>query len=415
MAAHGTSNPNRSHGRDDDMKHDISSPPPGQGGGRPTAVHQNRLQQIQAALRANAANATRRDRRSIIASLASLLKSLPPVLHSDPDAEEVAHAVVDHLADLRVIFHDDSGKVVKAGHLAGEQLDDAAAEALSSCGDYGWWEFVTKMRRRRRVSGFRQKYAGIDMPETSIISGLIRSEETAIIGGPTKANKSCAAADLIAAILTATPFLGLNVGNRKRAILVTAENSAAEYQTRIDRSIASRNSMFDSRFHFGELGDCLFISDQPSLARTRQGRADLLGFVRDFGADVVLLDPFNRISTAKDSTDLVAVGQALDRLCRPITEAGAAVIIVHHFSKSSLGIGDEPTLAHLSGAGVAEYARSWLLLNRKSPYTGPRSNELLLTWGSCHGDAGSGKFTLDEEDGQLLRAEQTRAKRRRGL
>jgi len=89
----------------------------------------------------------------------------------------------------------------------------------------------------------------------------------------------------------------------------------------------------------------------------------------------------------------------------PLSELGQAtgctIVLLHHFRKSGPGSDSDEQVAleELSQSGVAEWARQWLLLARRSAYKHDGTHEL---WMRCGGSAGhAGLYGIDIDEGTI--------------
>jgi len=118
----------------------------------------------------------------------------------------------------------------------------------------------------------------------------------------------------------------------------------------------------------------------------------------------VIIDPLYlallSAETAGAASNLFAMGAALQPLSKLAQEAGVTLIVLHHFRKGGQPSEDEPAgLEELTMSGAAEWARQWILLQRRAAYQGDGRH---LLWMRCGGSAGHASLwgvTIDE--GQL--------------
>jgi hypothetical protein len=104
---------------------------------------------------------------------------------------------------------------------------------------------------------------------------------------------------------------------------------------------------------------------------------------------------------ASDASNLYAIGPILLKVAKCCLEIGCTPIIAHHTRTLERDFFDPISLEHLAFAGIKEFSRQWLLLNRRVAYDPgvPGSHRL---WMSIGGSAGqSGLWSLDIEEGSL--------------
>jgi hypothetical protein len=73
------------------------------------------------------------------------------------------------------------------------------------------------------------------------------------------------------------------------------------------------------------------------------------------------------------------------------------MVLLHHFRKGGAVDGENPAaLEELAQSGVAEWARQWLLLQRRSPYQGDGVHSLWLRCGGSAGHSSLWGVAIDE-------------------
>jgi hypothetical protein len=224
----------------------------------------------------------------------------------------------------------------------------------------------------------------------TLVAGLIRAGEPAVIGGAEKSMKTCLSIDLAAAIATGTPFLGREVKRSAPVWAFTAETGLALWTKRFISAVNARG--LDGQ----KVAEAqLTVTNRLESLRTKHGRSELADFIRLAGVAVAIIDPLYLATRAMQTSDFVGQGQALRRLVKCITRAGAAPVIVTHLLRSAVE-GVPPALRDLQGCATAAFARSWLLVARCGEYAGNGEHRLAARTGTSAGHHGLLNITFDE-------------------
>lgn len=120
-----------------------------------------------------------------------------------------------------------------------------------------------------------------------------------------------------------------------------------------------------------------------------------------FGPALVHLDPWYAYAGRKDAPGQVTeVGATLDAVAQLCRDAGASLLINHHYNR-----GETPNgLRQITGAGHAEWVDSWLLIkHRRPPHPGEGRYQLRLDVGSRQwgGDAYDLDFNVSPITGKV--------------
>jgi hypothetical protein len=129
--------------------------------------------------------------------------------------------------------------------------------------------------------------------------------------------------------------------------------------------------------------------------------AALQEFIKRDGLRVVIIDPAYLATplAADKAGNLFAIGQLLRSVNDVCQECGCTLAIAHHMKRTGVAY-DPPELADVAWSGWAEWARQWLLLNRRERFD-PDSNGEHKLWLAVGGSAGhSGLWGLDVEEGR---------------
>jgi len=226
-----------------------------------------------------------------------------------------------------------------------------------------------------------------------LVPRVLVKGQPAVIGGPSKTLKTSLCVDLAVSMSTATSFLGaFPVHNRRRVAIASGESGEFTLKETCLRILRSKglepshlNGWLKWEFTLPTFSDLSVMAD---FARR----------LADLAVEVVLIDPTYLALGDVDAKSVFEMGRALRPVAEYLLSRGVTPILVHH-SNRLLPVGEVMGLEHLSHAGLAEYARQWLLLNRREKYKGNGEHDL---WVSIGGSAGHGGiWSLRVEEGVL--------------
>lgn len=231
------------------------------------------------------------------------------------------------------------------------------------------------------------------------VEQILVGEQPAVIGGPKKSLKTSIACDLAISLGTATPFLGhFRVAKVRRTAVLSGESGNAVIQETAQRICEAKGVALDRQC------GVFWGFELPRLA-DEQELAELTKALLARKIEVVVIDPLYLClfsgSQNLSATNLYEVGPLLRRAAQACLDAGATPIFVHHTTKGSETRGAkaaEPLeLGHLAFAGVAEYARQWLLLSRSQRYKpGSGRHDLVMSVGGSAGHSGCWSVAIRE-------------------
>jgi len=134
----------------------------------------------------------------------------------------------------------------------------------------------------------------------------------------------------------------------------------------------------------------LFIGDRvPRLGNPEQERA-LECVLIDKGIEVLCLDPLYLMLSGENQANLSGQGAELAGITSICAKLGVTLVLADHTRKAA-AVNYEPLgLDSITGAGKGEWARQWLLLNRREAFApGMGSHRLWLSVGGSHGQNGA--------------------------
>jgi replicative DNA helicase len=234
-----------------------------------------------------------------------------------------------------------------------------------------------------------------------LVRKLLVMGQPCILGGPKKSLKTNLLVDLAISIGTGTPALGVfQVPTPRRVALISGETGEPTLQETFFRVCsakgverASANVWWDFRL--------------PQLAEPEE-LAELANGLRERSIEVVLIDPLylcllsGETGQGIEASNMFKMGPLLLRVARACQRVGATPILAAHARKFRQGQSphDPMDLEDLAFAGIQEFARQWLLVNRREPYQPGTGGHRL--WLSSGGSAGHGNtWGLDINEGVL--------------
>ena len=233
----------------------------------------------------------------------------------------------------------------------------------------------------------------MDLKPRFLIRNILVAGQPGVIGGRSKVCKTSIACDLAISLGSGTPFLGQFAAEKVPVGFWSGESGAATIRETGQRIAAARG------VNLADV-DVAWCFDLPRLSR--QDHLDLLAeTILAKRLKVAILDPLYLAllsdATAGGASNLFAMGSALQPLTKLGQETGCTLKLLHHFRKAGQPDDDNPAdLAELSQSGISEWARQWLLLQRRSPYQGDGVHNLWMRVGGSAGHSSLWGVTIEE-------------------
>ena len=229
-----------------------------------------------------------------------------------------------------------------------------------------------------------------------VVKRLLVWGEPVVIGGPRKCLKTSLLLDLGISLASGTKFLGhFDVYRRMKVAILSGESgeTTIEQATRricFARGIDPQTLNIDWQFKLPKL---------PSTADL----AELTAGLRRSGVEIVVIDPLYLCllsgDESLDASSMFDVGPVLMRTAIACKDAGAMPALAHH-SRKDLKPGEPMELEHLAFAGIQEFARQWILVNRRERFDADTgASRLFLSGGGSAGQ--SGEWYVDVTEGRL--------------
>lgn len=226
------------------------------------------------------------------------------------------------------------------------------------------------------------------------IPNILPTHQPTILAGPKKAMKTSLLVDMALSVATGKPFLGFfHVEQTGRVGLMSGESGLPVLQETAARVAAAAG------LNLADIDTLVVSPDLPKLGHLDHVEA-VTRFMANDSLDLLILDPlYLALPTTVDAASLFAVGETLRSIAETCSSCGCSLVIAHHTRKN--GKADEygpGELADLAWSGSAEFARAWVLVNRREAYT-PGTGQHRL-WLSTGGSAGHGGcWAIDVEEG----------------
>jgi len=238
-----------------------------------------------------------------------------------------------------------------------------------------------------------------DCRQDWLIRRAVVKDQPLVIGGPQKTLKTSIALDLCISIASGTPWLGEFPAPQPMRVAIFSGESGEFTLQETGRRICTAKGITPEALEDKLLWQfCL-----PQLSNDDQLKALRVGLKRD-GVQVVIIDPLYLSLLAGavgiKAENLFETGPLLMHITQICHSVGATLILVHHTTKPSARKNEPLDLTDLAFSGIAEFARQFILVNRREPFEpGSGKHNLWLVVGGSVGH--SGQYALDIDEGTL--------------
>ncbi|MEX2169503.1 MAG: AAA family ATPase [Pirellulales bacterium] len=237
------------------------------------------------------------------------------------------------------------------------------------------------------------QFAAKDHQLEYLIPGVIVAGQPGVISAKSKSLKTTIALDAVISMETGSAFLNYwPVPAPVACGIISAESGAATLAETIHRICRSKG------VDPSELNNC-YISTRCPRLQSVEWLDEIRRFIESNELRCLLLDPTYLMLSGMEQNNLAAVAQALGPVGEIVRETGCSIIMVHHNRKVTSVPYGCPTLEEITGSGFAEWARFWLLLNRRREWEEETGRHWL--WLVAGGSAGFGaRKWLDVREGR---------------
>jgi len=172
-----------------------------------------------------------------------------------------------------------------------------------------------------------------------------------VLAAESKAGKTWAALDLAVSVATGTAWMGRFPCEQGQVLYFAGEGGSRATMRRLK---AICQFMFpDDPDPLARLGERLRLCFRPPNLTDDKALAAVRGEVTAHPPRLVIIDPLYLAAPKAQGSDLYGMGEVLGKAQQIAQEAKAAMVIVHHWSKTGRGEG----FSRMSGAGPAEWGR----------------------------------------------------------
>ncbi|MCZ2341462.1 MAG: AAA family ATPase [Bacteroidales bacterium] len=232
--------------------------------------------------------------------------------------------------------------------------------------------------------------AGDFTPEW-LIPGVLVKGQPGVIAGPSKGMKTSVAVDMAVSLAAGAPFLGqFPILKPVRVAVVSGESGMHTLQETGRRIALSKETTL--RGIGGRLKWCFRLPTVTDIGVMTR----FADKIASSGVEAAVIDPlYLCLGGRVDPRSMFEMGPALQAFSETLLRTGCTPILCHH-ANGRLQTGEPMELQHLAYSGLEQFARQFLLLNRRQAYTSDGTHELWIRAGGSIGHGGLWAVHIDE-------------------
>lgn len=225
-----------------------------------------------------------------------------------------------------------------------------------------------------------------------LVEYFLKAHQPCILAGPSKCLKTTLLVELAISLSTGRDLLEEFKSTPQRVAFISAESGEETLQETAIRICRSKG------IELSGLSDNLFWRFRPAQISEVSHIESLRAFILRNKITVLMIDPaYLSMGIGDDAKNQFLVGAVLQKLTALQADTGATVILAAHTNKN-IAPGTELTLSHIAYAGFGQWARQWILINRKKEYDPTQAgiHKLIMSFGGSAGHVGAVVLDIDE-------------------
>ena len=236
-----------------------------------------------------------------------------------------------------------------------------------------------------------------------LVENVLAQHQPGVIAGSSKSLKTSVMIDLAVSLASQAFFLGkFKVKQPYRVGIMSGESGMATIQNCYRRVCEART--WEADVTKLSIWWCESVANFSSL----EDLHELRRFIRKQSLEVLMVDPLYQALPEVDAASLAKMGEVLRATNQICHDTGCTLILVHHTIKrpgfgSNRSVFEPLEREDIHGAGINEWMRQWLLINRREVYAADGTHKLNLVLGGSAGH--SSRWALDVDEGRFSPSE----------
>jgi hypothetical protein len=260
--------------------------------------------------------------------------------------------------------------------------------------DQGAGETDPGPRRKRETLKFAPipiaELLHTEFDESFLVDNVLMPGESCIVAGPSKVLKTSVLADLAVAVATGGMFLNRFQAAEGKVIVMSGESGKRSLRN-IFRRVANYY-----RLEWSTIGNLWVESKVPKFGDLEHIQATK-AMLQEFTPQLLIVDPLYFCIDGDNQANLAAQGAQVSRISELCADHDTTLAVAHHTQKGTARKYEPLDLVDVTGAGLGEWCRQWMMLSRREPYvSGSGFHKLHLVVGGSFGHGGTYGLDVDE-------------------